>query len=250
MRKILLRGCNGRMGQAVSRLCAERDDITVAAGLDIVTDRLFGYPVFTDLTEFDGSADVLVDFSSPNGFDEVLAFCLRKKMPMVVCTTGHSAEQAAAIDKAADEIPILRSGNMSLGIHLLVDLVKRAAAVLGGDFDVEIIEKHHNQKLDAPSGTALMLYGAAADGLPYQPDAVYDRHSVRQKRGKSEIGMHTVRGGTIVGEHEVIFAGQNETVTLSHSAGSREAFATGAVRAALFLASAVKPGLYGMADVL
>lgn len=250
MRKILLCGCNGRMGQTVSRICAERNDIMVTAGLDTLPEKRFDYPVYADLMEFSGYADAVVDFSHPDGLSALLSYGLRKEIPVVLCTTGYNDEQLAQIKEASRKIPIFRSGNMSLGIHLLTDLAKRAAAVLGSDYDVEIIERHHHNKVDAPSGTALMLFDALSEALPYEPSPVYDRHEIHQKRDPGEIGIHTVRGGTIVGEHEIIFAGRDEVITLSHSAGSREVFAAGAVRAALFMAQCKTPGLYNMSDVL
>ncbi|MCL2082979.1 MAG: 4-hydroxy-tetrahydrodipicolinate reductase [Oscillospiraceae bacterium] len=249
MLNMLLSGCNGRMGSVVSRICAERSDIAVIAGLDIVTRQHFGYPVYADPAEFTGKAEVAVDFSSPGQLSGLLSFCLEKKCPLVLCTTGYSQEQNCAINNACGEIPIFRSGNMSLGIYLLMDLAKRASGVLGG-FDIEIIEKHHNKKLDAPSGTAIMLYDALSENLAYDPEPIYDRHQLRQERKGNEIGLHTVRGGTIVGEHEIIFAGRDEVVTLSHSASSREVFASGAVYAALFLAKGQPPGMYSMQDII
>ena len=171
-------------------------------------------------------------------------------MPVVLCTTGYSPEQLAEIDRASEQVPVFRSGNMSLGINLLLALVKKAAAVLGDAYDIEIVERHHNRKVDAPSGTAVMLADAAAEGVSWEPEYVYDRHSVRKKREKTEIGISSVRGGNIVGEHEVIFAGNQEVVELKHSALSRDVFAEGAVKAAIFMSGVKQPGLYDMQDVL
>ena len=249
MRKILLSGCNGRMGRAVAELCRESSDITVAAGIDVNTVKLANFPVYADPMEFGGYADCVVDFSHTSALDALLSYCLRKKNPLVLCSTGHTDAQYAAVEAAAREIPIFKSGNMSYGIHVLKDLVSRAAGLLGDMFDIEIIERHHNQKLDAPSGTALILYDAVKGSLPYDPTPVYDRSDVRQTRGKTEIGMHTLRGGSIVGEHEVVFAGHGEVITLSHSALSREVFAAGAVKAALFLSGVKKPGMYAFGDL-
>lgn len=250
MRKILLSGCNGRMGRAVAELCENNREITVVAGLDANTVKLGGFPVYADPMEFGGYIDCVVDFSHTSALDALLSFCVRKKTPLVLCTTGHSDEQQTALAAAAKEIPIFRSANMSFGVHVLKDLVARAAKTLGESFDVEIIERHHNQKLDAPSGTAVALYDAIADALPYDPVPVYDRHCERRARDKREIGIHAVRGGTIVGEHEIIFAGHGEVITISHSALSREIFAAGAVKAAIFMSDVKKAGLYGFEDMM
>lgn len=250
MRKIILRGCNGRMGEAISRICAERNDIMIVAGVDIRTEKRFSYPVYSHVMEFSGHADVIVDFTSPDDIEELLDYCIKKKMSAVLCSTGYNDAQLNLIHDKSHEIPIFRSGNMSFGIQVLRELARRAAAMLGEDFDIEIIERHHRSKLDAPSGTAVMLYEELAVALPYEPTPVYDRHERREKRGKNEIGLHTVRGGSIVGDHELVFAGYDEVITLSHSAGSREVFAAGAVRAALFMSNLDKPGLYEMRDII
>lgn len=249
MPRIIISGCNGRMGQAVTRLCTERG-LDVVAGVDVNAVRLFDYPVYADPMEFGGSADVLVDFSVSDSLTGILNFCKARKLPCVLCTTGYSDEQLLELEAASREIPVFRSGNMSLGVNLLVELVKKAAAVLGDSFDVEIVEKHHRMKVDAPSGTALMLADAAASALPHESEYIYDRQCVRQKRGHNEIGISSVRGGTIVGEHEVIFAGTDEVLELKHTAQSREVFAAGAVKAAEYMAGVSAPGLYSMADVL
>lgn len=249
MRKILLSGCNGRMGRAFTAVCDESDNLSIAAGLDINTIKLSGYPVYADPMEFGGYVDCAVDFSHTSALRPLLSYCLRKKTPLVLCTTGYDEAETAEIKAAAKEIPVFMSGNMSLGVNMLIDLVSRAAKVLGEQFDIEIIERHHNQKLDAPSGTAAMLFNAAAQGLSYEPEPVYDRHLDRKTRGKHEIGIHAVRGGTIVGEHEVVFAGRHETLSLSHSADSREVFAAGAARAVLFMSDIKVAGLYSMSDI-
>jgi 4-hydroxy-tetrahydrodipicolinate reductase len=191
-----------------------------------------------------------MDFSSPNALDGLLDHCLKYSVPMVMCATGHDAHQLAKLELAAQKIPVFRSGNMSLGIYLLMELAKTAANVLGADYDAEILERHHRHKVDAPSGTALMLYDAVSSSLPYTPKPVYNRQPERKPRSPDEIGLHSVRGGTIVGEHEVIFCGHDEIITLSHSARSREVFAAGALRAAEFMAGVTKPGLYDMRDIL
>ncbi len=250
MRKILLRGCNGKMGRNISELCSAYPDVMIVAGVDTNTVKLDQYPVYADLMEYAGPADVVVDFSSPHNVAGLLNYCVRRSLPIVLATTGYSAEQQLEIEAAAQRVPLFQSANMSLGVSLLVDLVRRAAEVLGEGYDIEIIERHHNQKVDAPSGTAMMLYKTLEGQLPYSPEPVYDRHEVRRKRGAHEIGIHAVRGGTIVGEHDVLFAGPGEVITLSHSAVSREVFAAGALRAALFMARQSKSGLYAMRDLL
>lgn len=250
MRKILLCGCNGRMGQTVSRLASTRDDIEIYAGCDLNGNSASAYPVFRRPSEVTGKPDVVLDFSNPAALDELLVYSFKHTVPLALCATGYDAAQLAQIERAAEQVPIFRSGNMSLGVHLMMELARNAAAVLGADFDVEIVERHHRNKVDAPSGTALMLYDAISSALPYPPEAVYDRHPERKPRGNHEIGMHAVRGGTIVGEHEVIFAGHDEIITITHSARSREVFAAGAIRASLFMADVAKPGLYDMRNLV
>jgi len=247
---MIISGCNGYMGRAVSGLAKNDPEITVVAGFDIDTSSPGNFLVFSDPGEFKGAADVVVDFSSPLALDGLLRYGISTKTPLVICTTGHSAGQLDAIKDAAARIPVFRSGNMSLGVNMLIDLVKRACTVLGDTFDIEIIERHHRRKVDSPSGTALMLADAAASSLPYAPEYIYERHSRREPRGAREIGLSSVRGGTIVGRHDVVFAGQNEVIELSHSADSREVFAAGAVKAAKFLAGIKEPGLYDMGHVI
>ncbi len=249
MPKIIISGCNGRMGQVVTRMCAEKG-LEVVAGFDKYTAKLSIYPVYADPMEFSGSADVIIDFSNASSLESLLAYCRRRKLPAVICTTGHSPEQLQLIRETANEIPVFRSGNMSLGINLLTSLLKKAASVLGDDYDVEIIERHHRNKVDAPSGTAIMLADAVSEVLPYEAKYVYERESVRQPRGKNEIGISAVRGGTIVGEHEVLFCGPDEVIEFKHTAYSREVFANGAIAAARFMAGITAPGMYSMNDVL
>ena len=250
MLRLILSGCNGRMGRAVEHLCAAQPDLEIAAGFDLLGTGDRDFPVFSSPAEFHGQADAVIDFSSPAALPVLLDFCTARRIPVVLATTGYSQEQLAAIDRAAERIPVFRSANMSLGVNVLLALVRQATAALGGDYDIEIVEKHHNKKVDAPSGTALMLADAAASALPCQPDYVYDRHSVRRARAKEEIGICSVRGGGIVGDHDVLFAGENEVITLSHSAMSREVFASGAIRAARFLSGVASPGLYSMTDLV
>ncbi|MGI5984625.1 MAG: 4-hydroxy-tetrahydrodipicolinate reductase [Clostridiales bacterium] len=250
MPKIIISGCNGRMGQAITRLCAERENVTIVAGFDVNAVKLSNYPVYADPMEYSGEADAVIDFSNPASLKNLLDYCTARNIPCILCTTGYSDEQLVQISHASESIPVFRSGNMSLGINLLTGLIKKAASVLGENYDVEVVERHHRTKIDAPSGTALMLAEAAASSLPYESEYIYDRHSVRQKRAKNEIGISSIRGGTIVGEHEVIFAGTDEVIEFKHTAYSRDVFANGAIAAAVFLASIKTPGMYDMNDVL
>jgi len=250
MLRLIISGCNGHMGRVVTDLASRDPDIDIVAGFDINTQKLGSYPVYSDPMEFGGSADVIVDFSHPSALDGLLRYATARKIAVILCTTGYSSEQLEQIRAASEKIPVFRSGNMSLGINLMMDLIRRACAVLGDRFDVEIVERHHRRKIDAPSGTALMLAEAAASALPYEAKYVYERESVRQPRGKNEIGISAVRGGTIVGEHEIIFAGLDEVIEIKHTALSRDIFAAGAIRAAKFMAKTKQPGLYTMSDVL
>ena len=245
VRKIIISGCNGRMGRVVESICEADPDVSVVAGFDVSLESR-AFPVFVSPANFTGEADAVIDFSSPAALDGLLAFALERKVPLVLATTGYSDDQLAQIDEASKRIPIFRSANMSLGINVLLELVKKAAAVLGDSYDIEIVEKHHNRKVDAPSGTALMIADAAASALNFKPEYVYERHSVRQSRDKKEIGISAVRGGTIVGIHEIMFAGRDEIIEIKHTAMSREIFANGAVKAAKFLAGVSKPGMYDM----
>ena len=249
MMHILLSGCNGKMGHVVTQTVQGRTDCDIVAGFDSQPGGESGYPVFAQPMEFPGTADVLIDFSNPAFLPKLLEFATARRIPAVIATTGLSADDMERLHRAAAEIPVFSSANMSIGINLLTELAKKAAAVLSDSFDIEIIEMHHNQKIDAPSGTALMIANAVSSVLPYSPQYVYERHSQRKKRDRSEIGIHSVRAGTIAGEHEVIFAGRDEVITLHHSAMSRQIFATGAVNAALFLCRQ-KPGFYNMGDLV
>ena len=247
MTKIILCGCGGRMGRAIIE--SVKDGCTIVAGVDVNASALStGFPVYEKISDFPGKADVIVDFSHHSALPSLIEYAKATKTPIVLATTGHTDEELALIEESVNDIAIFRSGNFSLGINLLITLAKQAAKTLGTDFDVEIIEKHHNKKLDAPSGTALMIADAIASERE-ESEYVFDRHSERKARESKEIGLHSVRGGTIVGEHEAIFAGENEIVTISHSAASREIFATGALRAAIYLAKKEK-GLYNMTDMI
>ena len=249
MLKILLNGACGRMGRTIAAMVEERTDLEIVAGVDVQSQNYAGFPVYADIYEFVGEADVVVDFTVASALDRTLAYCVGRGLRLIVATTGHTPQQMEALRAASEQIAVFKSANMSLGVALLADLVRRACRVLGDAYDVEVIERHHNQKIDAPSGTALMLADAAARELPYTAQYQYNRHAVRQTRPKNEIGIHSVRGGTIVGEHEVIFAGTDEVIELRHSAQSRALFATGAIRAVLFLAGKNK-GYYDMEDLV
>lgn len=249
MLKIILSGCCGHMGKVITGLIEERKDMVIVAGVDIRQDAGLAYPVYSDFADIQETADVVIDFSHPAVVEKLLAFAESKPIPAVIATTGLNCSQVEAIRKTAQKVPLFFTGNMSLGINLLAALVKKAAQVLGDRVDIEIVEAHHNQKIDAPSGTANMLLEAAIEGRDQEMIPEYDRHSRRQKRSPNEIGMHSIRGGTIVGEHQVIFAGKDEILTLSHSARSKEVFAVGAVKAAAFLANQA-PGLYDMTDLV
>lgn len=246
MLKIIISGCNGHMGRVVAGLCEADPALEIAAGFDVLgsTDREF--PVYASPSQFTGEADAVIDFSSPAALDGLLEFARVRKVPLVLATTGYTPEQVAQIGAAAMEVPVFRSANMSLGINVLLELVKKAASVLGDSYDIEIVERHHRRKVDAPSGTALMIADAAAESCGHETEYVFERHSVRRPRDKKEIGISAVRGGTIVGEHEIIFAGHDEIMEIKHTALSREIFAQGAVEAAKFIAGVDNPGLYDM----
>lgn len=251
MVNIILSGCGGRMGQAIVRAAKEDKSCRILAGIDINADSVAPaceFPVYQNISELSDKADVIVDFSHHTALPSLADYAIKTGTPIVVATTGHTDEEKATMLDASEKVAVFSSGNMSIGINLLMELCRIGAQTLGDAFDVEIIEKHHNQKLDAPSGTALMIADAIKEERE-NTEYVYDRHSVRRVRAKSEIGIHSIRGGTIVGEHEVIFAGLNETITVSHSAASREIFANGALRAAKYLAHK-GAGLYDMSDLI
>ena len=232
MLKIIISGCNGHMGRVVAELCEADPALESTAGFDVLGAADREFPVFTSPAQFTGEADAVIDFSSPAALDGLLEFARARKIPLVLATTGYSPEQVAQIGAAALEVPIFRSANMS--------------SVLGESCDIEIVERHHRRKVDAPSGTALMIADAAAQSCGHETEYVYERHSTRQPRDKKEIGISAVRGGTIVGEHEIIFAGHDEIMEIRHTALSREIFAQGAVEAAKFIAGVETPGLYDM----
>lgn len=250
MVKILMHGCNGAMGQVITGMAAEDNGVEIVAGVDLSKGKDNGYPVFSSLDQCDVQADVIVDFASAKAVDKLLEYCVSKKVPVVLCTTGLTEAQLETVREASGQTAVLRSANMSVGVNLLLKLVQEAARALGGaGFDMEIVEKHHNQKMDAPSGTALALADSINESLGGDYHYVYDRSSRREKRDSREIGISTVRGGSIVGEHDVIFAGRDEVITFSHTAFSKAIFAKGALEAAKFLRGR-EPGLYSMSDVI
>ena len=252
MTKIILSGCNGHMGQVIARLASTDESVKIVLGCDINTQMKNSFSAIAQAADgggFADAADAVIDFSHPSNFENVVSYCKRTKTPLVMATTGLSDEQKAELVSLSESVAVFFSANMSLGVNLLVSLAKKAAEILGDSFDIEIIEKHHNQKIDAPSGTALMIADELSESLSETPKYVYDRHSVRRKRSKNEIGIHSVRGGTIVGEHDVIFAGTDEIVEIRHTAMSKEIFAAGSLKAAKFI-SGKKAGMYDMADIV
>ena len=250
MTNIMLYGCNGRMGQVMTQMLKDEPSMKIVAGIDGYTGISNPYPVFSKIEDCDLEVDVVVDFSIAEGIDALISYCMARKLPVVLCTTGLSPEQLEAVEEASKEIPVLKSANMSLGINLLFKLVQDVAKVLApANYDMEIVERHHNQKVDAPSGTALVLADAINDVLEEKYSYVFDRSQVREKRTSKEIGLSAIRGGTIVGEHDVIFAGIDEVIELKHTAYSRSVFGKGAIEAARFLAGK-SAGMYSMADVI
>ncbi len=250
MTRIIMCGCNGVMGQTITDIVSKDSKAQIVAGIDVTENANVTYPVYKSISECMVQADVIIDFSTPKVLADLLAYSKEKHVPAVLCTTGYTDEQNDMIEAACSDTAILKSANMSLGINTLMKLVQDAAKVLATEgYDVEIVEKHHNQKLDAPSGTALALADSVNEAMDHSYEYIYDRSNRRSKRDKKELGISAVRGGTIVGEHDVIFAGQDEVVTFSHTAYSKAVFAKGAVSAAKFLKGKER-GRYDMADVI
>jgi len=250
MVKVIMHGCNGRMGQVITGLMKDDKEAQIVAGIDIADNRENGYPVFTDIKKCDVEADVIIDFASAQAVDALLDFSLETRIPVVLCTTGLSEEQIEKVKAVSENVAVLKSANMSLGVNMLIKLLKEAANVLvPADFDIEIVEKHHNQKVDAPSGTALALADSINEALDNEYAYKYDRSQERKLRDKKEIGIHAVRGGTIVGEHEVIFAGADEVIEFKHTAYSKAIFGKGAIQAAKYLAGK-NAGMYDMSNVI
>ena len=249
MINLILSGANGKMGQVVASLAKNDPAFKIRAGFDINNIETDTFPVYADPSEYTGEADCIIDFSHPNAFDALLDYALKRRLPVVFATTGLSDAQINRIHEAAKTIPVFYSANMSFGVNLLIDLVTRAESLLKDDFDVEIVEKHHHRKVDAPSGTALAIADAIKENSDKDYEYVYDRHAVSHKRSPNEIGIQSVRGGTIVGEHSVIFAGNDEIIEINHTALSRDIFASGALRAAKFISD--RPaGFYNMKSIL
>ena len=250
MVRAIMHGCNGRMGQVITGLVKNDTEIEFVAGIDAYTGIENTYPVFESIEKCDVEADVIIDFSNAKAVDNLLDYCVEKQIPVVLCTTGLSEEQLAKVEEASKKVAVLKSANMSLGVNLLMKILKDAAKVLApAGYDIELVEKHHNQKVDAPSGTALALADSINEAMDNEYTYVYDRSQVREKRSQKEIGISAVRGGTIVGDHEVIFAGTDEVIEFKHTAYSKAVFGKGAVEAAKFLAG--KPaGRYDMSNVI
>lgn len=250
MVKILMHGCNGKMGRMITEIVKNDENAVISAGVDTFTEVPNDYPVFDSIDKCNVETDVVIDFSNAGAVDRLLDWCEKKQLAIVLCTTGLSEDQLVKVEEVSKKIPVLKSANMSLGINLLLKLLQNAAKVLApAGYDVELVERHHNQKLDAPSGTALALADSVNEALGGEYHYVYDRSQIRQKRDKKEIGISAVRGGTIVGDHEVIFAGTDEVIEFRHTAFSRSVFAKGAVEAGKFLAGK-NAGMYDMGDVI
>ena len=250
MVKIIMHGCNGKMGQVITGIVAADKDAEIVAGIDIVDNRQNPYPVFTNIDDCNVEADVIIDFASAKAIDKLLDYVETRKIPVVLCTTGLSEEQLARVKEVSKKVAVLKSANMSLGINTLFKVLKSVSPLLAeAGFDIEIVEKHHHFKVDAPSGTALALGDAINESLPEKYEYKFDRSQDRIPRPKNEIGFSSVRGGTIVGEHDVIFAGEDEVITFSHTAYSKSVFAKGAVEAAKFL-KGQPAGHYTMKEVI
>lgn len=250
MVKVIMHGCNGKMGQVITKLIEEDAEIEIVAGVDVSDHIQNAYPVYKAISECDAEADAVIDFASAKAVDALLDYCVEKQIPCVLCTTGLSAKQLAHVEEASKKVAVLRSANMSVGVNLLMKLLTEASPILAeAGFDIEIVEKHHNLKVDAPSGTAIALADAVNDAFEEKYEYVYDRSARRERRPKKEIGISAVRGGTIVGDHDVIFAGADEVITFSHRAYSRAVFGKGAIQAAKYMKG--KPaGLYNMSNVI
>ena len=250
MVKMIMHGCNGKMGQVITKIVKEDANAEIVAGIDKYMGIPNDYPVFESIDKCDVEADVVIDFSNAAAVDGLLDYCVEKQVPVVLCTTGLSEEQLGKVQEASKKVAVLKSANMSLGVNMLLKLLQEATKILApAGFDIEIVERHHNQKVDAPSGTALAMADSINAAMNDEYTYTYDRSQVRQKREKKEIGIVAVRGGTIVGEHEVIFAGEDEVIEFKHTAHSKAVFGKGAVEAAKFL-KGKEAGLYDMKDVI
>ena len=250
MVRAIMHGCNGKMGRAITTLAKEDAEVEIVAGVDAYTEVANGYPVFDSIEKCDVEADVVIDFSNAKAVDGLLDYCVEKQIPVVLCTTGLSEEQLQKVEEASKKVAVLRSANMSLGVNTVFKLAAAAAKILGeAGYDIEIVEKHHNKKMDAPSGTALAIADAINEAMDHRYTYKLDRSAERAKREANEIGIQAVRGGTIVGEHEVFYCGQDEVIEIKHTAYSKAIFGKGAIQAARFLKDQ-KPGMYQMSDVI
>lgn len=249
MLNILLSGSNGKMGKKIQELCKDDEELKIAAGYDKLYDPSCPFPQYTDLKNVKDKVDVIIDFSRPDALNDLLNFAKKDLTPIILCTTGYNEDELLKIEETSKNIPVFKSANMSLGINIINNLLKKITPILYDRYDIEIIEMHHNQKMDAPSGTALMLANTIQDAIPEKTNLVKGRDGVK-KRNKKDIGIHAIRGGTITGEHEVMFCGTSEIITVSHSALSRDLFAVGAIRAAKFMAGKKEPGMYNMDDLI
>jgi 4-hydroxy-tetrahydrodipicolinate reductase len=249
MTKIILNGCFGKMGRTISAIAKNLPDVTIVAGVDKYKDESFtDYPVFDEITKCEIEADALLDFSRPNSLESLMEYSKSKRLPIVICTTGFTSDQLNYIEESSKTIPVFHSANMSIGVNVVNSVLKQISAFLYENYDIEIVEKHHNQKVDSPSGTALLLANTIKQAIPQETEFTYGREGIA-KRERKEIGIHAVRGGSIVGEHEVIFAGQGEVIEIKHTALSREVFAVGSLKACKYMHSKA-PGLYDMNDVV
>lgn len=249
MVNIFLNGCCGRMGRAIGEMCSHSDEFNIVGGSDVTDCDTLGFPVYLNPSDCTDDFDVIIDFSNAMGVPTILQYAITRKKPFICCTTALSDDTVASILKASETIAVFKSANMSLGVNVMIELIKQASRTLYPDYDIEILEAHHNRKVDAPSGTAMMLASAVQQEVPEQLEYVYDRHSLNAPRSKNEIGISSIRGGNIVGEHSIYFISDEETITISHSAKSREVFAKGALKAAAFMAGKTS-GYYTMSDVI
>ena len=249
MIKIILNGCNGRMGKTITELAKEYSNLQIVAGIDkYLVAETKPFPTYKEISDYTGDCDVVLDFSSPKSLPSLIKYCRARKIPLVLCTTGYNEEEINEIEALSKDLAVFRSGNMSLGINIISNVLKKISPILFRDYDIEIIEKHHNQKVDSPSGTALLLADSIKSSLKDEVKYVHGREGLK-KREKNEIGIHAIRGGAIVGEHEVIFAGKGEIIELKHTALSRDVFAAGALKACEYMAGK-GPGLYNMDNVI
>ncbi len=250
MIRIIMRGCNGRMGQAISNIVKEDEKTTIVAGIDLEDKGMYDYPVYKKFSSIKEEADVIIDFASPIDYKDMLEYSTLNNVPIVLCTTGFSKEELEEIEETSKKVAVLRSANMSMGINTLIKVLKSISPLLSeAGFDIEIVEKHHNKKLDSPSGTALALADSINESVKEPFEYIYDRSQLRQVRDKKELGISAVRGGTIVGEHEIVFAGLDEVIEIKHTAYQRTVFAKGAVEAAKYLFDKTA-GMYNMSDVI